>query len=118
LAYRDLMEKNEPAEVFTITEAQRGLSVEQVKRQRRYLLSMIIRTLCVVAAILIPGWPRLVLIAAAIVLPYLAVVIANAGRENDDPGDVGVSDQAAYALPSTQWAIASGSTYPSDPPQR
>lgn len=89
MAYRDLMAKGDPPEVFTITEAQRGLSVEQVSRQRRYLTSMAIRTVCVIAAIFIPGWPRALFIVGAVVLPYLAVVIANAGRENDEPGDVG-----------------------------
>lgn len=100
------MAKGEPPEVFTITEAQRGLSVEQVSRQRRYLTSMIIRTLCVVGAILIPGWPRAVFLVAAIVLPYLAVVIANAGRENDEPGDVGAVDPYAHrALPAPTYEI-------------
>jgi hypothetical protein len=99
------MPKGEPEEVFTITEAQRGLSVEQVGRQRRYLVSMGIRTACVLGAILVPGWPRWVLLAGAVVLPYLAVVIANAGRENDEPGDVGVAEQGRAALPAPGLAI-------------
>jgi hypothetical protein len=53
---------------------------EQRGRQRRYLLSMGLRTLCFVGAILarnVPWlWPGL--IAAALVLPYVAVVMANA----------------------------------------
>lgn len=105
LAYRWTMPKGEPDEVFTITEAQRGLSVEQVGRQRRYLVSMGIRTACVLGAILVPGWPRWVLLAGAVVLPYLAVVIANAGRENDEPGDVGVAEQGRAALPAPGLAI-------------
>jgi hypothetical protein len=47
-----------------------------------------VRTACVVAAIFVPGWPRWVLIAGAVVLPYFAVVMANAGRENEEPGSV------------------------------
>ncbi len=102
------MAKGDPPEVFTITDAQRGLSVEQVSRQRRYLTSMIIRTLCVVGAILVPGWPRAVFLVGAIVLPYLAVVIANAGRENDEPGDVGDVDPYTHrALPAPTYEIAS-----------
>lgn len=95
-------------EVFTITEAQRPLSVEQSGRTRRYLISMGIRTICVLGAIVVPGWPRWVLIAAAVVLPYLAVVIANAGRENDEPGDLGVSDSPLRALPAPGIAITGG----------
>lgn len=85
--------------MFTITEAQRPLSVEQGGRQTRYLIAMLFRTACVIAAIFIPGWPRWVLIAAAVALPYLAVVIANAGRETDAPGEVGVAGQAQRQLP-------------------
>lgn len=89
-----------PDEVHTITAAQRGLSQEQAGRTRRYLVSMGIRTACVLGAILVPGWPRWILIAGAVALPYLAVVIANAGRENDEPGQMGLPDQAQRALPA------------------
>jgi hypothetical protein len=102
------MAKGDPAEVFTITDAQRGLSVEQAGRTRRYLISMGIRTACVIAAIFVPGWPRWVLIAGAVVLPYLAVVVANAGRENDEPGQVGVSEASRPQLPSAGRAIGDG----------
>lgn len=94
---------SDEAEVFTITDAQRGLSREQTGRTRRYLISMGIRTACVLAAIVVPGWPKWVFIAGAVVLPYLAVVIANAGRENDEPGEVGEVEPARLALPSGQW---------------
>ena len=105
LAYGELMAKGEPAEVFTITDAQRGLSVEQTGRTRRYLISMGIRTACVLGAIVVPGWPRWILLAGAVVLPYFAVVIANAGRENDEPGDAAMSEQARFALPSSGIAL-------------
>lgn len=111
------------AEVYTITAAQRGLSREQVGRTRRYLISMGIRTACVIAAIFVPGWPKWLFIAGAVVLPYLAVVIANAGRENDEPGQVGpVSDDvpslqlgpAESLRPGTGPIIVSGSIADSD----
>ena len=88
-----------PTEVYTITQAQRPLSTEQNGRTRRYLISMGIRTACVLAAIVVPGWPRWFLIAAAVVLPYLAVVVANAGREKDAPGELGVAHASQPALP-------------------
>lgn len=92
-------------EVHTITDAQRALSAEQASRTRRYLISMGIRTGCVIAAIFVPGWPRWVFIAGAVVLPYLAVVIANAGRTPDVSGDLGVQEQPLIALPSRGTAI-------------
>ena len=91
--------KAEQDDVFTITGAQRGLSREQTGRTRKYLISMGIRTACVIAAIVTPGWMRWVFIAGAVALPYLAVVVANAGRENDEPGDLGVPAITPLALP-------------------
>jgi hypothetical protein len=64
-----------------------------------------IRTFCVIAAIFVPGWPRWVLIAGAITLPYLAVVMANAGRENDEPGDLGVTAPERPQLPGPGKAL-------------
>lgn len=84
-------------EVYNITQANRALSNEQAGRTKRYLISMGIRTACVLAAIVVPGWPKWLFIAGAVVLPYLAVVIANAGHENDEPGQLGVT---AVPLPS------------------
>lgn len=75
--------RSEP--VYRITAAGTSLSEEQRGRQRRYLISMLLRTACFVAAILVEGPVRWVLIVAALVLPYLAVVIANSGRAGADP---------------------------------
>jgi hypothetical protein len=65
-------------DVVRITTAPESPEVEMGHRQRRYMISMSIRTLCFVAAILVGGgWLRWVLVAAAFILPYVAVVMAN-----------------------------------------
>jgi hypothetical protein len=55
-------------------------------RQRRYVISMTIRTLCFLGAVVVgAGWLRWVLVAGAVLLPYVAVVMANAtGTKSDD----------------------------------
>ena len=72
--------KQEP-EVFSISRVETGLTEDQSGRQRRYLYSMGLRTACFVGGIMAEGVLRWVLIVGAVVLPYFAVVIANAGRE-------------------------------------
>ncbi|MGH8894270.1 MAG: DUF3099 domain-containing protein [Actinomycetes bacterium] len=67
--------------VYQITGARRGVREDVDSRARRYLISMGIRTVCFVLAVVADGWLRWVLIAAALVLPYLSVVFANGGRE-------------------------------------
>ncbi|POX47240.1 hypothetical protein C3489_30165 [Streptomyces sp. Ru71] len=72
-------------EVFRITGARTGLREDVRGRQRRYVISMTIRTLSVILAVSLWNVERHVAIAALVlgaVLPYIAVVIANAGREN------------------------------------
>lgn len=70
-----------------ITSAPAGLSDDVARRTRRYLIQMGIRVLCFIGAVTIQHWVRWLLLAGAVVLPYVAVVLANAGRERgSDPG--------------------------------
>jgi hypothetical protein len=69
-----------------ITSASRPRSEDIRGRERRYLISMGIRTLCFILGVLFVGhWIMWVFLGASIFLPYVAVVIANAGA-NTDPG--------------------------------
>jgi hypothetical protein len=68
-------------EVYRITGAPRSLTADVRFRQSRYLVSMAVRTACFVLAIVASGWLRWAFFAGAVVLPYVAVVFANAGRE-------------------------------------
>jgi hypothetical protein len=72
-------------QVFRITGARAGLQEDVRGRQRRYVISMAIRTASVLLAVALWNVERYVAIVALVlggVLPYIAVVIANAGREN------------------------------------
>ncbi|MGW0085581.1 DUF3099 domain-containing protein [Streptomyces sp. NPDC003393] len=72
-------------QVFRITGARTGLQEDVRGRQRRYVISMSIRTVSVLLAVVLWNVERYVAIVALVlglVLPYIAVVIANAGREN------------------------------------
>lgn len=79
------MRKLGGAEVIRITGARQGLSEDVRGRQRRYVVSMGIRTLSVVLTVILWNIERYVAIGTLVLgalLPYVAVVIANAGREN------------------------------------
>ena len=47
---------------------------------KRYLITMGIRTACFIGAFIAQGWLRWVLVAGAVILPYIAVVMVNARR--------------------------------------
>ena len=65
----------------SITTAQSGLTGDQAARQRRYFISMMIRTACFILTVLLPSPYRWIALAGALTLPYIAVIAANAGRE-------------------------------------
>ena len=72
-------------DVVRITTASSSRNEDIAARQKRYLFSMGLRTVCFVAAIVVgPGWLRWVLVAGALILPYVAVVMANASFTKSD----------------------------------
>jgi len=69
-----------------ITTAQTSHADDVAARQRRYLISMGIRTACFVAAVLSIGhWFLWVFLLASFLLPTFAVIVANS-RAPADPG--------------------------------
>jgi hypothetical protein len=80
------MARKEP-EAVRITTAARSHKDDIGLRQRRYLISMGIRTACFVLAVVSIGhWFMWVFIAGSFLLPYVAVVLANAGSAPDPGG--------------------------------
>jgi hypothetical protein len=65
----------------SITTAQSSLSLDQSARQRRYFISMMIRTACFILTVVLPSPYRWIALTGAVTLPYIAVIAANAGRE-------------------------------------
>jgi hypothetical protein len=84
------MARKEPPAV-RITSATRSHSDDIDARQRRYLISMGVRTVCFVGAVVAfmttgTSWVMWILVAASFVMPYVAVVMANAWSESDPGG--------------------------------
>ena len=82
---RDVRKQDHAVRITTAsTSPQHDIAV----RQRRYLLSMGLRTVCFVAAIVAAlagiGWLWPIFIAGALILPYVAVVMANATASKSD----------------------------------
>jgi hypothetical protein len=79
--------RRRPDDAVRITTATRSHSEDLRGRQRRYLFSMSIRTVCFVLAIVFREsaitW---FFIAGAVFLPYVAVVMANARAAPDTGG--------------------------------
>ena len=66
--------------VISVTSAQPGRSADLDSRIARYAWMMSIRIVCFVLAVLTPSPWRWMFMVAAVFLPYIAVVLANAHR--------------------------------------
>ncbi|MFJ8488515.1 DUF3099 domain-containing protein [Streptomyces sp. NPDC094038] len=91
-------------QVFRITGARTGLAEDVRGRQRRYVISMGVRTLSVILAVTLWNVERYVAVVALVLgalLPYVAVVIANAGRERPQslPSTFGVAPTRLMIAP-------------------
>jgi hypothetical protein len=75
-------------QVHLVTQARRPMSEDITYRQHRYLIMMGIRVVCFAVAIALYvehlRWLILIPAVGAIIIPYIAVVFANAGREPDN----------------------------------
>src|SRR5215212_11031097 len=73
-----------------ITTASAGTRADIASRQKRYVITMGVRTLCFVAVAVLamthlgPGWLPWIFVIGAVFLPYVAVVMANAASTKSD----------------------------------
>jgi hypothetical protein len=71
-------------QAHVVTEARTGHSADIAYRERRYLIMMGIRTVCFLTALLMfvnhLGWLTAIPLVGALVIPYFAVIFANAAR--------------------------------------
>ncbi|ROQ60136.1 DUF3099 family protein [Streptomyces sp. 840.1] len=85
----EVSRKHDGTPVFRITAARRGLDEDVGERQRRYVILMSVRTVAVILTIVLWNVEQYVAfgaLALAILLPYVAAVMANAGRERAPSG--------------------------------
>lgn len=84
-------------EAQSITTLPLSPTEERHSRMLKYSIAMGIRTLCVVSLLFVQGWWILVMVIAALVLPYVAVVVANVRSK---PAARALSVPPYAALPS------------------
>lgn len=67
---------------------------DQKRRMVRYGIAMSVRVACVIACFFVQGWWLLACVLGAVLLPYIAVVIANVGYKEG-----GVVERPVSMLP-------------------
>lgn len=90
-----------------ITSARTSRSDDIKRRQGKYLISMAVRTICFVLAVVLTGPLRWVMVSAAFFLPYFAVVIANAADGRESAGPARFADEDRPQITSSPAADSS-----------
>jgi hypothetical protein len=87
----------EEPEIYRITGARSPHSQDLDRRINRYLISMAIRTACVILVFVFPSPIRWVFAAGAVFLPYVAVLFANAADKRRGTTDIAPIDHRGLA---------------------
>lgn len=91
--------RNQTLAPVRITSASAPQSESRHRRERRYLWSMGVRTICLVGAVAFSDpWLRGILLFGAVFLPYVAVIAANEGARRQDGVELRPVEHAAGRL--------------------
>lgn len=86
-------------EVTAITNAVVPHSEEMRQRMIKYSVTMGIRMVCLALIFVFDGWFKIIPVAGAVILPWVAVMIANGGADINHQETVDLLDEAPmYAL--------------------
>jgi hypothetical protein len=95
----DVRDKKDAVPVVLITSAPQSRFEQLDNRRRRYLISMAVRTVCLLLAIVVPYTPaRILFVVAAIALPWMSVVGANGPLARDAGGPAAFRPEFRPAL--------------------
>ncbi|MCX8453916.1 MULTISPECIES: DUF3099 domain-containing protein [Paenarthrobacter] len=93
-------------EVHSITDAAAAHSEDMRERMIKYSIAMGIRMVCIVLIFVVDGWFKILAVAGAVFLPWIAVVIAN----GSDKAEVHSDSLLDYvAVPEIEGTNQSGS---------
>ncbi len=76
------------SEVHSITDAAGAHSEDMRKRMIKYALAMGIRMVCLILIFVVDGWFKILMVAGAVFLPWIAVVIANGNDKAEAHSDL------------------------------
>ena len=101
-------------EVHSITDAAAAHSEDMRERMIKYAVAMGIRMVCLILIFVVDGWFKLVAVAGAVFLPWIAVVIANGSDKAEIHSD-SLLDYAPYAELEASEAVQSADAGEDEP---
>jgi len=95
------------AKTQSVTSLGEAPEVERKRRMIRYTIAMTVRVLCLVFGMFTQGWLMWALFAGAILLPYFAVVLANAQSNQEAPKTSAAVEAPTLAISADSFREAS-----------
>ena len=93
-------------EVHSITDAATAHSEDMRQRMIKYSLAMGIRMVCIILIFVVDGWFKIIAVAGAVFLPWIAVVIANGSDMAEAHSDALLDDVATPEIEGSQQPAA------------
>jgi hypothetical protein len=93
--------------VHSITDAAAAQSEDMRQRMIKYALAMGIRMVCLILIFVVDGWFKILMVAGAVFLPWIAVVIANGSDKAEIHSDSLLDSAPLAELESNAWAASS-----------
>ncbi|HEX7202629.1 MAG TPA: DUF3099 domain-containing protein [Arthrobacter sp.] len=94
------------SEVHSITDAAGAHSEDMRQRMIKYALAMGIRMVCLVLIFVVDGWFKIIPVAGAVFLPWIAVIIANGNDKAEGHSDLLLDSAPLAELESPPARIA------------
>lgn len=88
--------------VHSITDAAAAHSDDMRERMVKYALAMGIRLVCLILIFVVDGWFKIIAVAGAVFLPWIAVVIANGSDKAEVHSDALLDHVPAAELEASQ----------------
>lgn len=92
--------------VHSITDAAAAHSEDMRQRMIKYALAMGIRMVCLILIFVVDGWFKLLMVAGAVFLPWIAVVIANGSDKAEIHSDSLLDSAPLAELEGPNWPPA------------
>jgi hypothetical protein len=94
------LHRRSPRSVQSATALRNSPLADRRSRMRKYVIAMSIRTVCLLLLVIVPDWWRYIFGVGAVILPYIAVVLANVGSSGAaEPVRPGVTPPLAIEQP-------------------
>ena len=91
----------------SVTSVGQSPDEERRDRMKKYLISQVVRVVCIILAVFVQGWAMWIFFAGAIFLPYFAVVLANAQAPDEAPKTSAAIEAPTLAISADSFREAS-----------